>query len=449
MNGNTQGSRHKVVIVGAGFGGLSAAMALKNADVDVTVIDRQNHHLFQPLLYQVATAALTPAEIAAPIRSVLKDQMNTTVFMDAVIGVDPKERRVHTAGGRDIVYDTLVLATGARHSYFGNDSWAAHAPGLKTIDDATRLRQRILLAFENAEMVEDDRERRADLTFLIVGGGPTGVEMAGAIAELARSVSHDFRNIDAKSARTILVEGGPRILPQFDEKLSAQAEEDLAELGVEVRTNAMVTEISDGVAKVGDEELAVSTMIWAAGVQASRAAQWLGVEASRAGHVVVGPDLTVPGYPEIYAIGDTASHMPEGAARPLPGVAPVAKQMGQYVGHRIKRIAAGKDPGGRFRYHDLGSMATIGRNHAIAEMGRLKIRGLIGWLFWGIAHIYFLIGFRNRIAVLFSWIWAYITWQRGVRLITGINGTKAIDAASSAQPAELPPTPPASRKAVA
>ena len=414
-------SRHRprVVIVGAGFAGLSAARALAGAPVDLTVIDRHNYHLFQPLLYQVATAALTPAEIAEPIRGVLRQQDNARVFMDEVTAIDTDARRVHTTRGASVPYDTLVLATGARHSYFGNDGWAAHAPGLKTIDDAFHLRQRILSAFEKAEMAESAEDRAALLTFLIVGGGPTGVELAGAIAELARSVACDFRHIDATSARVVLVEAGPRVLSTFHPELSERARRDLEDLGVEVRTNGRVTEIAEGMAAIGDERIAAGTMIWAAGVQASPAARWLGIEAGRGGHLPVGPDLTVSGHPEIYAIGDTAAHVPEGAERALPGVAPVAKQMGAHVGRRIARAAAGKPPGGPFRYRGRGAMATIGRNRAIAQMGRLRVRGFPGWMLWGLAHVYFLIGFRNRLAVLINWTWAYTTWQRGVRLITG------------------------------
>ena len=413
------GQRPRVVIVGAGFAGLSAARALARAPVDLTVIDRHNYHLFQPLLYQVATAALTPAEIAEPIRGVLRDQDNARVFMDEVTDIDTEARCVHTRRGKRVPYDTLVLATGARHSYFGNEHWAAQAPGLKTIDDAFHLRQRILSAFEKAEMAGDAEERAALLTFLIVGGGPTGVELAGAIAELARSVARDFRHIDATSARVVLVEAGERVLSPFHPDLSARARRDLDELGVEVRTGTPVTEIADGVAVIGEDRVAAGTMIWAAGVQASPAARWLGVEPGRGGHVPVGPDLTVPGHPEIYAIGDTAAHVPDGAERPLPGVAPVAKQMGAYVGRRIARSAAGKAPGGPFRFRGRGKMATIGRNRAIAQMGRLRVRGFPGWMLWGLAHVYFLIGFRNRLAVLMNWTWAYATWQRGVRLITG------------------------------
>ncbi len=411
-------ARRRVVVVGAGFAGLAATRSMAGAPVDITLIDQHNYHLFQPLLYQVATSALTPAEIAAPIRGIVRNQRNVTVFMDEVIAVDKDARTVRTGGGREIPYDELVLATGARHSYFGNDHWARHAPGLKTIDDAFHLRLRILSAFENAEMA-GEQKRAALLTFLIVGGGPTGVELAGAIAELSRSIARDFRNIDSASARIILVQDGPVILPTFDKALSLRAARDLESLGVEVRLGARVTEIGDCLVSIGEEEIMAGTVIWAAGVQASPASQWLGLETGPSRHIPVGPDLTVQGHPEIYAIGDTAAFVPPAAARPLPGVAPVAKQMGMYVGRRIARLSRGAGPGGPFRYSDAGSMATIGRNHAIAQIGRMRFTGFTGWLLWGFSHVYFLIGFRNRLVVMLNWSWSYATWQRGVRLITG------------------------------
>jgi NADH dehydrogenase len=414
----TGSARRRVVVVGAGFAGLAATHAMAGAPVEITLIDQHNYHLFRPLLYQVATSALTPAEIAAPIRGIVRDQRNVTVFMDEVIAVDKDARTVRTAGGRKIEYDALVLATGARHSYFGNDHWARHAPGLKTIDDAFHLRLQILSAFENAEMAEQ-QERAAFLTFLIVGGGPTGVELAGAIAELSRSIARDFRNIDSVSARIILVQDGPVILPTFDKALSLRAARDLTSLGVEVCLGARVTEIGDCLVSIGDEEIMAGTVIWAAGVQASPASQWLGLETGPYRHIPVGSDLTVQGHPEIYAIGDTAAFTPTAAARLLPGVAPVAKQMGMYVGRRIARLSRGADPDGPFRYSDAGSMATIGRNHAIAQIGRMRFTGFTGWLLWGLSHVYFLIGFRNRLVVMLNWGWSYATWQRGVRLITG------------------------------
>ncbi len=411
----------KVVVVGAGFGGLAVTKALAKAPVEITLLDRQNYHLFQPLLYQVATAALTPAEIAAPIRGVLRRQKNVTVFMDEVCAVDTAARSVATKAGRHIPYDALVLATGARHSYFGrDDDWAGHAPGLKTLDDALGLRQRILLAFERAEMAAaDDHAGRAALqTFVIIGGGPTGVETAGAIAELARSIVYDFRRIDTANTRIILLEGGPRILSSFAPNLSERATRDLRDLGVEVRTDAMVTDIDGKGVHIGDETIPSRTVVWAAGVQASPAAEWLGMATDRAGHLPVGPTLEVEGLANVYAIGDTARFVPEGAEQPLPGIAPAAKQMGIYVGRRLARLAAGQNADRPFKYSDPGALATIGRNRAIANIYGMRFTGFIGWLLWGLAHVYFLIGFRSRLFVMLSWIWSYITWQRGVRLIT-------------------------------
>ena len=403
----------KVVIVGAGFGGLSAAQALAKAPVEITLIDQQNHHLFQPLLYQVATAALTPADIAVPIRHVLRRQDNVHVVMDRVTGVDTDARAVKTESGPDIAYDTLILATGATHSYFGNDDWATHAPGLKTLDDAAHLRERILRAFEQAEVVSktDPDAARAYQSFAVIGAGPTGVEMAGAIAELASSLMRDFRSLDAAHNRVLLVEGGPRVLASFDESLSARAARDLAGLGVEVRLDTMVKDIQPGRVTTSQGDIAAQTVVWAAGVKASPAARWLGLPG---GHVSVDETLRPDGHDNIYVIGDTARRNEDGA--PLPGIAPVAKQQGQYVG---RRIASGSDT--PFKYKDAGAMATIGRNRAVAEIFGWKVTGFIGWLLWGAAHVYFLIGFRNRLFVVLQWLWAYVTWQRGVRLI--INRT--------------------------
>ncbi len=406
-----------VVIVGAGFAGLSAAKELAAAPVTVTIIDRQNHHLFQPLLYQVATAALTPAEIAMPIRHILQRQRNAEVLMDRVVGVDTKAQSVTTESGRAVPYDALVLATGARHSYFGKDQWAQHAPGLKTLSDAFGLREKILMAFENAEMVvEDDPEAAGRFqTFVVVGGGPTGVEMAGAIAELAHSVMRDFRRIDEARNRIILLEGGPRVLPAFTEDLSARARRDLGDLGVEVRTDTMVTDIAAGRVTTDQGEIAAETIVWAAGVQASPAGEWLGIPATNNGHVEVDATLRPAGFENIYVIGDTALHRTGGSA--LPGTAPVAKQMGTYVGRRLSKLARGEAPPHEFRYSDAGALATIGRNRAVADIFGLKVKGFAGWLLWGAAHIYFLIGFRNRLFVMLHWMWLYLTWQRGVRLI--------------------------------
>lgn len=409
----------KVVIVGAGFGGLSAAQKLAKAPVEITLIDQQNHHLFQPLLYQVATAALTPAEIAVPIRQVLRQQKNVRVVMEQVTGVDTAAQRVLTGSGQGFAYDALILATGARHSYFGNDQWADHAPGLKTLQDAFTLRERILTAFEQAEILaERDPEAAAThQTFVVVGAGPTGVEMAGAIAELAHSVQRDFRLIDPEQTRILLVEGGPRVLPSFDEALSERAMRDLSSLGVEVRTTTIVRDISETAVIVDDGPIETRTVIWAAGVQASPVARWLGVKSGRGGHVEVDATLRPEGSPNVYVIGDVARHVPEGADGALPGIAPVAKQMGQYVGERLAHEAMGKTFGKTFRYRDAGALATIGRNRAVADIFGLKMTGFLGWVLWGAAHVYFLIGFKNRLFVVLQWLWAYVTWQRGVRLI--------------------------------
>jgi len=406
-------SRPRVVIIGAGFGGLTAAKALGKAPVDLTVIDQQNYHLFQPLLYQVATAGLSPADIASPIRQIVGSQPNTTVMLAAVSGVDAV-RHEAVADGRRIPFDKLVIATGARHAYFGHDEWEKYAPGLKGIDDAIYLRGRILLAFEKAENETDPAERRRLMNFVIVGAGPTGVEMAGAIAELSRfALAKDFHSIDPSTARVILIEAGPRALPAFDPSLSAAATRELAKLGVEVMLGRAVTAVdADGVV-AGGERIEARTIIWAAGVMASPAGKWLGARTDRAGRVIVAGDLTLPEHPDIFVIGDAA--LPDG--KPLPGVAPVAKQQGAYVAKRILADLEGKSyrP---FRYRDYGSLATVGRKYAVVQMGRLKLAGFIAWLIWCVAHIYFLIGFRNRLAVMLNWAWNYLTFQRGTRLIT-------------------------------
>jgi NADH dehydrogenase len=419
----------RVVIVGAGFGGLSAAKALAGTPFDVTVIDQHNYHLFQPLLYQVATAGLSPAEIASPIRSILSRDSNINVMLGKVSGIDIAAREV-LAEGRRIPYDTLILATGAQHAYFGHDDWAKFAPGLKTIDDATYIRRRILLAFEKAETEPDAAERARLLNFVIVGGGPTGVEMAGAIAELAnRALATDFRAIDPRSARIILVEAAPRLLTPFDPALSETAKKSLEQLGVEVRLGAPVTALDQQGVSIGEgsdaTRIEARTVIWGAGVSASAAGRWLGAETDRAGRVKVASDLSVPGHPDIFVIGDTAA---AGGAdgKPLPGVAPVAKQQGQYVAHLL--IARQKGKAAKpFRYRDFGSLATVGRSRAVVQMGGLKITGFIAWLLWSVAHIYFLIGFRNRLIVATNWLWNYITFQRGTRLITGLTGSRMED----------------------
>ena len=414
------GSRVRIVIVGAGFGGLVAAQALAKAPVQVTVIDRRNYHLFQPLLYQVATAGLSPADIASPIRGILRHQANAEVIMARVTDVDRERREVLIDdGGRRIPYDYLVIAAGARHAYFGHDEWEEVAPGLKKIEDATAIRHRILVAFEKAETATDPEERRRLLTFVIVGGGPTGVEMAGAIAELAKkTLVKDFRTIDPASARVILVEGGPRVLTAFPEGLSAKARRSLEKLGVEVLTNTPV-ELCDaaGVVSAG-KRIEARTILWAAGVQAAPVAKWLEAEKDRAGRVKVEPNLSVAGNPDIFVIGDCATVL-QANGQPVPGVAPAAKQMGAYVARVIADRIAGKPMRAPFRYRNYGNFATIGRHAAVADFGWIQLSGYLAWLLWGAAHIYFLIGFRNRLAVMLDWMWAYVTYQRGVRLITG------------------------------
>jgi len=409
--------RPQVVIIGAGFGGLTAAMRLQRTDAHVMVIDRRNYHLFQPLLYQVATAALSPADIAAPIRGILARQANASVVLGAVTGIDAEARAV-LIGARRIRYDQLIIATGARESYFGHDEWAAVTSGLKKIEDATTMRRRILIAFERAEDSDDEDERRRLLTFVIIGGGPTGVELAGALAELANAaLARDFRRIDPATARIVLIEAGPRLLPSFPPRLSDKAAKALTRLGVELRLGTKVSRCDDCGAVLNGERIDSRTLIWAAGVAASPAADWLGIAPGRGGRVPVDPDLTVPGHPEIFVVGDTAQV--EGPHGPLPGVAPVAKQEGAYVARVIAARLAGKPAPPPFRYRDLGNLATIGRKEAVVDFGRLKLTGRLAWLVWGLAHIYFLIGFRNRMAVAVDWLWSYLTYQRGARLITG------------------------------
>jgi NADH:ubiquinone reductase (H+-translocating) len=414
-----QDRKKTVVIVGAGFGGLEAAKALRRAPVDVIVVDRQNHHCFQPLLYQVATAALSPADVAWPIRYILRGQANATVLMAEVTGVDKTAKRLRTKSG-DLPYDDLVIATGATHSYFGHDDWAKFAPGLKGIEDATRIRRGILLAFEQAELATDEAERRRLLTFVIVGGGATGVEMAGAIAEIARqTLAMDFRRIDPRTARIILIEAGPRVLPVFPDDLSDYACRALIHMGVEIMTSVAVTGCDGRGVDTASGRIDAGTIIWAAGVVASPAAMWLDAPHDRAGRVTVGPDLSVPGHPDIFVIGDAAA-VADPAGRPVPGIAPAAKQMGQYVADLIVARVADKPGAAPFRYRHQGDLATIGRRAAVVNFKGFHLKGFFGWLFWSLAHVYFLIGLRYRFIVAFTWLWDYLTFQRGARLITDV-----------------------------
>jgi NADH:ubiquinone reductase (H+-translocating) len=407
----------RIVIIGAGFGGLWATSALARAPAQVTVIDERNYHLFQPLLYQVATAGLSPADIAAPIRGILSRQRNAHVVLGRVTGID-KARRLVKLRDREVPYEWLIVATGARHAYFGHEEWAAFAPGLKNIDDATRLRRKILLALEHAEQEPDERERQRLMTFVVVGGGATGVETAGAIAELVKvALARDFRTINPAMSRIILVEAGPRVLPSFAPTLSAAAQHALEKHGVELRFGRPVTRCDEAGVMLGEERLACGATIWAAGVTASPAAQWLAAPHDRAGRVLVDRDLRLPGHAEIFVIGDTAAARDE-AGKPLPGVATVAKQEGKYVARWLLARLSGKPAPPPFHYRDYGELATVGRNFAVVDFHWLKLKGRIAWLVWSVAHIYFLIGFRNRIAVALDWIWAYLTFQRGARLIT-------------------------------
>lgn len=414
----TSGNRHHVIIVGAGFGGLEVANRLAKADLDITLIDRRNYHLFQPLLYQVAGASLSTSEIAWPVRYLFRNRPNVMTLMAEVSGIDKAARQVVLDDGSTLRYDTLVLATGATHAYFGHDEWAEFAPGLKTLEDATALRGRILKAFETAERSDDPAQRAALQNFVIIGGGPTGVELAGTIAELARTtLTHDFRVIDPRQSRVVLIEAGPRLLPVFPESLSAYTRRALETLGVEVSLGAPVTSCSATGVTYGGQTLAAKTIIWAAGVQASPAARWLGVTPDRAGKVIVGPDLTLPGHEEIFVIGDTAS-VTMANGKTVPGVAPAAKQQGQYVARHLAKRLKGKVDTAPFIYHHQGNMATIGRSLAVVDMGKLRLRGALAWWMWKLVHIYFLIGARNRLSVALSWLWSHSVGYRGSRLIT-------------------------------
>lgn len=406
-----------VVIVGGGFGGLWTANALRRVEARVIVIDRENHHVFQPLLYQVATAGLSPADIAQPIRGILTSA-NAEVVMGEVTDIDKDAREVILTD-RSIPYDYLVLATGAKHSYFGKDSWEEFAPGLKTIDDATNIRSRILLAFEEAESARTDDEKRKCLNFVIVGGGATGVELAGAISEIARrTLPGDFDHIDSRDATVQLLEAGPRLLPAFPESLSQATLESLQKLGVTVRTNTKVEDIGDGIVKTNSEVIEARTILWAAGVQATPAAKWLGVEADRAGRVLVSPNCSVPGHPNIFVIGDAMS-LKDKKGNPLPGVAQVAMQQGKFVAKIISSLIRGEPSKAKFSYFDKGSMATIGKRLAVANIGSIEMRGLLAWLSWAVIHVWYLIGLKNKLLVMIQWIWSYLFSNRGARLITG------------------------------
>ena len=406
-----------VLILGGGFAGLYAAQALKRAPVRVTVVDRRNHHLFQPMLYQVATAALNPSDIAAPIRSVLRHQTNTEVLLGEVESIDPAKRRVVLTDGADSTYDYLIVATGARHSYFGHDEWEVLAPGLKSIEDAVTIRQRVLLAFEKAEREPDPVRRQALLTFVVIGGGPTGVEMAGAVAELRRyALRRDFRRIDPTDATVLLLEGGSRLLTSYPPSLSDKAKQELRRLGVEVRTETLVTNIRPGSVSAAGWTIPTQTVIWAAGNVASPILQSLGTPLDPAGRAIVEPDCTVPGHPEIFVLGDAAffDHQEGG---PLPGICPVAIQMGEYAARTIEGDLEGR-PRRAFNYWDKGQLAVIGRGHAVADIWKLHFAGFLAWVIWTFVHIFFLIGFRNRILVMIQWAWSYLTYGRGARIIT-------------------------------
>lgn len=410
-------SRKTVVIVGAGFGGLAAAKAFKGADVDVVLIDRTNHHLFQPLLYQVATAALSPADIATASRTLLKGQKNVTVLMGEVTAVDAEAKCVRLKDGPDQQYDWLILATGAAYSFFGHPEWAGDAEVLKSLDDALTIRRKLLAAFERAELADDPEQARKLTTFVVVGAGPTGVETAGTIAEMARmTLRNEFRRIDPAQARVILFEAGPRVLAAFPEALSAYAERALEELGVEVRTSTAVEAISDGVVRAGGETIEAAAVLWSAGVEARPVAQWLGAEAVRNGAVVVDTTCAVPGMENVFAVGDVASYRQDD--KPLPGLAPVAKQQGKWVGQLVRARAEGRPDPAPFRYHDWGTMAVIGRSRAVALLGPWKLTGFIAWLAWSLVHLMLLIDFRSRAAVYVNWTWAWFTMGRGARLLT-------------------------------
>jgi NADH dehydrogenase len=422
----------RVVIVGAGFGGLYAARALAGDDVEVTVVDRTNHHLFQPLLYQAATATLAPSDITVPIRWLLRKQRHTTVLMSEVTAIDPVHRAVRTADAGDLPYDFLILATGARHAYFGHPEWEALAPGLKSIDDALELRQRILTAFERAESASDATARAEWLTFVLVGAGPTGVELAGMISTIARhGLSREFRRSDPSTARVLLLEAGPRVLSTYPDALSERARLDLVGLGVEVPTGALVTGLEPGLVQVGPEQIRAQTVIWAAGNAASPLGAALGAPTDRAGRVIVQPDLSVAGHPELYVIGDLADVRSD--AGPVPAVAPAAMQMGRHAARNIRRTLEHR-PTLPFAYHNKGDLATIGRHRAVADFGRFRVTGVLAWWLWLLLHIMYLAGFRNRLSVLVEWAYSYFTYERGARLITGRSPDRAAPVPPRATP---------------
>jgi len=445
MNGKNGKNRHRVVIVGAGFGGLSAAQSLAGAPVSITVIDQKNYHTFQPLLYQVATAGLSPGEIASPIRSILRHHKNIEVLMAEVTGFDLERRIVRTTAQKEdqeIPYDTLIVAAGASHAYFGHDEWEPYAPGLKTIEDALEIRRRVLLAFELAERQASAGETHEPLNFVVVGAGPTGVELAGTLAEICHhALAQDFRSIDPRRARIHLIEGGPHVLPAYPEDLSRRALEQLRRLGVEVITSAMVTKIEPGVIYMGDTPMSAAVILWAAGVAASPLGKKLGVPVDRAGRVLVGPDLSIPKHPEVFVIGDLAA-LKDSSGKLLPGVAPVAILEARFVAKLIRREIHGKPaPRPPFHYYDKGSLATIGRAAAVAQFGKIHISGFMAWLAWLFVHILFLIGFRNRVLVFIQWAWSYFTYERGARLITGstnLPGWTGEHSGSSEAEAETP-----------
>lgn len=427
----------RVVIVGAGFGGLNAARSLAHEDVHITIVDRKNFHTFQPLLYQVATAGLSPAEIAAPIRSVFRGRKNVLSLLEEVQDFD-LERRIVKTSEQELPYDYLVVAAGVTHAYFGHNEWEPYAPGLKTVEDALEIRRRVLLAFELAERQAASGEHREPLNFVVVGAGATGVELAGTLAEITHHVlAHEFHSIDPRSAKILLLEGGPRVLPTFPEDLSHSAEEQLRGLGVDVRTNTLVTQIEPGAVRIGDTRIVAPVILWAAGVAASPLGKKLGAACDRAGRVLVQPDLSLPGHPEVFVIGDLAALKDE-SGKWLPGVAPAAIQQGKFVAKTIARDLA-HEPRKNFKYWDKGSLATIGRAAAVAQFGKIHISGFIAWLAWLFIHIFFLIGFRNRILVMIQWAWSYLTYERGARLITGSNalpgwsGTQPTSASAEAE----------------